>query len=238
MSIKNIIMKESEYFKKLYDCALLPTGYRQPYPYNLGYYDGVKWTFDCNNLAKAILNGWQPVKQPGYFQADLSKTGDLTDYDLYVQGSINPFNTDFRTLSSHIEALYLDGHYGTYLGKECEFKRKSGEIDVYNVIEATPAFAGGVQFTFVDNAGNRYNKKGGTAAGRWKWHSKCLFLDYEESETINYNQTLNALCNSIAKDIINGKYGNNPDRQKKIVEKFGQIIYRKAQDIVNKRALS
>lgn len=233
MAINQMIMKESEYYKKLYDCALLPTGYRQPWPYNLGYYDGTIWTFDCNNLAKAILNGWQPIKQVGYFQQDLSKTGDLGDYDLYVQGSVDPFNTDFRRLSGHIEALYMDGHYGTYLGKTVEFKRKSGEIDYYNVVECTPAFAGGVQFTYVDNAGNRYNKKGGSSAGRWKWHSLCKFLEYVEPDTINYNQTLNALCNSIAKDIKAGKYGNNPERQKKIVEKYGYIIYRHSQDIVN-----
>lgn len=236
MAITDILITETDFYKKLYNTALLPTAYKQPYPYNLGWYDGNVWSFDCNNLVKAILNGWQPIKKVGYFQADLSKTGDLSDKDLYIKGSIEPYNTDFRTLSAHIEGLYMDGHYGTYLGKNVSFKRSStGIIDVYNVVECTPAFAGGVQFTYVDSAGNRYNKKGGTSAGKWKWHSKCLFLEYEESETINYNQTLNALCNSIAKDILSGKYGNNPYRQEKIIEKYGQIIYRKAQDIVNKK---
>lgn len=232
MAITDILITESEYFKKLYDTALLPTGYNQPYPYNLGYYNGRIWTFDCNNLAKAILNGWQPIKRVGYFQADLSKTGDLTDYDLYVKGCSSPFNGDFTALSGQIEALYMDGHYGTYLGKTVEFKRNNGTVDRYNVVECTPAFAGGVQFTYVDSAGRRFNKQGGVMAGAWKWHSKCRFIDYKE-KTFNYNQTVNALCKSIAADIRKGNYGNNPERKNKIVNEYGNLIYRHAQDMIN-----
>ena len=47
---------DKEYVAKLELAATIPNGYDQPYPYNCGYFDGERTTWDCVNLNDCTLN--------------------------------------------------------------------------------------------------------------------------------------------------------------------------------------
>ena len=161
----------AEYVKALETAAAQHTMYWNAYPYNLGYYhsNGV-FSFDCNNLVKAILNGWEPIKKAGYFCSDLRRTGDCDEWHLLAQ---TEFSTDFSQMHC-VSVLYMPGHIGSYLSKEVT---RGGRT--YNCIEATAAWGGGVLYSFCDRYGNRYNHKGGSQNGRWThWGKMTKWLDY------------------------------------------------------------
>ncbi len=136
------------------------TFYKNKYPYNLLYYYGNdRWSADCNNLIKALLNG-RDIHNAGVntFQSNLSFTGDVTELGLL--NLCRNISTDFSNLGTHPHILYMDGHVGTYLGYEVEYYG-----NVYNTVECT-AWTGdvghnGVIYSYVDKGGNRRFHKGG-----------------------------------------------------------------------------
>ena len=170
-----VIMTERQFVERLTKIKNRKTFYKNKYPYNLCYInnDG-RTSADCVNLVKAILNGYDVNNtKVGYYQRDLSNTGDCTEAELLAQ--CTDVSTDFNILSSHPEILYMKGHIGTYLGYTVDGK--------YNVIECTKSFGGGVVYSWVDADGTRRQKKDGLKNGKWSHHGKASkWVEYSKEE--------------------------------------------------------
>lgn len=160
-------IKQSKLISDLETLAQSPSQYSNDYPYNVLYYDGKKWFADCVNLFKALFNGRDITdKTPGSYQHDLSFTGDLTEWQML--NACSDVSTNFGKLKAgEFRCLYMDGHFGGYLGKETINPRTGG---VVNVVESSPAFEDGIQYSYVSSVGTRYNYKGGTVRGKWTHH--------------------------------------------------------------------
>lgn len=154
-----VIMTDVQFVERLTQIRNRKTFYKNKYPYNLCYInkDG-RTSADCVNLVKAILNGYNVYNNTiGYYQRDLSNTGDCTEAELLAQ--CEDVSSDFSKLGNKAMILYMKGHIGTYLGKVVDGK--------YNVIECTTSFGGGVVYSWVDSDGTRRNEKGGYKAKKW-----------------------------------------------------------------------
>ena len=160
------IMTAAQWVERMEHCANQhPNAYKNSYPYNLLYFDGTTLSADCVNLQKALFNGYDIARshEKGYYQRDLSKTGDCTEYGLLKQCS--EISSDFTKLDDRPRILYKSGHIGAYLGKEVAF---GGKVD--HCIEATVAFGGGIVYAYVDRSGRRFNVKGGAQNSAWTKH--------------------------------------------------------------------
>ena len=148
-----VIMTERQFIERLKALASRNTYYYNKYPYNLCYIhsDG-RTSADCVNLVKAILNGYDVNKKgAGYYQKDLSNTGDCTEAELLCQ--CTDVKTDFSNLGTHPRILYMKGHIGTYIGITPDNR--------FNVIECTTSFGGGIVYSWVDQDGTRRSENGG-----------------------------------------------------------------------------
>ena len=158
-----IIMTERQFVERLLNIKNRKTKYNNKYPFNLCYIHRDYTSADCVNLVKAILNGYNVYNNTiGYYQRDLSNTGDCTEAELLAQ--CTDVSQDFSKLSNKAEILYMKGHIGVYLGQIIE--------DKYNVVECTKSFGGGVVYSWVDADGVRRSQKGGLKNGKWTHHGK------------------------------------------------------------------
>ena len=126
--------------------------------------DGDTFGFDCVNLIKALLWGWDGDTGNSYGSALYESNGVP---DVNADGMIRicrDVTTDFGSILPG-EAVWNPGHIGIYIGKGL-------------AVEATPRWADGVQITRV------YNLLGESKeAGRyWKKHGKLPFILYETKE--------------------------------------------------------
>lgn len=211
---KNVLFDIIDHYK---------TGYWNEYPYNLGYYhnSGI-FTFDCVNLTKAVLNGWEPIKQVGYFCDEFKRTGDCDELQLINQ--CRNISGDFSKLKD-VSVLYMPGHIGNFVG---EFERNGKK---YNVIECTSNdFASGVIPSYVDSFGYRFTHKNGMLlGGSWKKHGTMeKWLTYDQKEPFDYEKAIR-----ISMKIEKGDYGNNPERRETITKKYGAEYYESAQGMIN-----
>lgn len=150
-----------------------PTIYCNKYPKNLGYWDGSKFSFDCWNLIKAIINGWQPNKTVGYYQKDLSITGDVDGATLLRRCTVK--SKDFSQISVPGTYLYLPGHAGTYIGDTII----NGQT--VNVVECTGAWEKKVLYSYVDSKGGRYKFKGSSSrASTWTDWGLLPYIQYTD----------------------------------------------------------
>lgn len=158
-----VIMTSVQLVERLEKLAARKTFYKNKYPYNLCYInsDG-RTSADCSNLYKALLNGYDVNKTTvGYYQKNLSNTGDCTEAGLINQ--CTSITTDFTKLKEgEPRLLYMSGHIGGYIGKVVTKNNKQ-----YNVIEATPAFGNGIVYSWVDADGTRRACNGGSKNGKW-----------------------------------------------------------------------
>lgn len=163
-----IIMSEREFVERLRVLANRPSFYKNKYPFNLCYInpDG-RTSADCVNLLKAIFNGYDVNnKKVGYYQRDLKNTGDCTEAELLCQCS--DVSEDFSKLDKHARVLYMrtpNGHIGAYLGFEI-----TRNNNIYNVIECTASFGGGIVYSWVDKDGTRRHCKKGVKNCKWQKH--------------------------------------------------------------------
>ena len=179
-----VIMTERQFVERLEAIRNRKTFYKNKYPYNLCYInkDG-RTSADCVNLLKAILNGYNIFNNTvGYYQKDLTNTGDCTELELLKQ--CQEVSQNFTSLTEHAEILYMKGHVGAYIGKTIEGK--------YNTIECTKSFGGGVVFSWVDSDGTRRNQKDGVKNGKWTHHGKptrwCSLIEEVKEEKPASNQ--------------------------------------------------
>lgn len=169
----------------------LDTGYYAKYPYNLGYWNGKEFTFDCWNLTKAVLWGWEPKQEIGYFQKQRPETtlGDWTGTKML--SCCDDVSSDFSKTFEGASQLTPDGnHWGISLGKDIEVNSV-----IVNTIECIPDNAGwnrGCQYTYTAPDGKRYWYKGGpqgvdiagSIGSRWAKFGRMPWVDYAEKETL------------------------------------------------------
>lgn len=179
-----------------------PTFYKNVYPYNLCYvHDNGKTSADCVNLYKALLNGYDVNKRtPGYFQNNLSNTGDVNEWGLEQQCS--DLSRDFTKLKNGEPRLlymeyYSDGKKHTHTGGFIGEFEKYGKT--YNVCECTAAWGGGILFSYVDNQGRRFKSKGGAQNKAWTYNGLMTpWVDYSVKyppyiyEGVNYKDVFDA----------------------------------------------
>lgn len=147
-----VIMTSEQYIERLKALAARKTYYYNKYPYNLCYVhsDG-RTSADCVNLIKALFNGYNVnINTPGYYQSNLSNTGDCTELGLLNQ--CTGISKDFKAIKAPA-ILYMKGHVGTYIGITPDNR--------FNVIECTTSFGGGIVYSWVDQDGTRRSENGG-----------------------------------------------------------------------------
>lgn len=222
-----VIMTSEQFITRLKALADRKTFYKNKYPYNLCYIhkDG-RTSADCVNLVKAILNGYNIYNNTiGYYQKDLSNTGDCTEAELLAQ--CTDVDTNFSNLVAP-SILYMKGHIGTYVGLVV----KNGHA--YNVIECTPAFGNGIVYSWVDEDGTRRSEKGGNKAKKWTHHGL-------PTRWVSFNATESPVSPEkkkdykvIAQEIIDGKWGNGDDRKARLRKAgYTDEEIKKIQSIVN-----
>lgn len=117
--------------------------------------------FDCVNLIKGILWGWNGNENKTYGGASYNTKGVP---DVSADGMIK-LCTDVTTDFSKIEpgeAVWCKGHIGVYIGNGL-------------AIECTPAWKNKVQITAVKNIGT----KSGYNARTWTKHGKLPYIEYD-----------------------------------------------------------
>ena len=207
-----VIMTASEYIRRLEVIAARNTYYSNKYPNNLCYIhsDG-RTSADCWNLIKALLNGYDVNKTTvGYYQKDLSNTGDCTVDGLIKQCS--DVSTNFKKLKNgEPRLLYMKNHAGSFIGE------KVIDGKVYNVIESTGSWERKVLYSYVDETGARRHYKGAAKNGQWTKHGKMTaWLDYSGTPEVAPVQPIEKNLDAVAMDVYKGKYGNEPNRSKKL----------------------
>ena len=170
--------------------------------------------FDCVNLIKGILWGWN---------ADLSKTYGGAVYgsngcpDTNANGMFWDYCYDQTNDFSNIipgEFVWMEGHIGVYIG---------GGL----AVECTPIWNDGVQITAVGNIGS----KSGYATRTWTSHGKSKLIDYSDTPTPGPEPTPVTLKYKIDDHVIvSGRLfgtanGENPG---KVVDGLETIITRVA----------
>ena len=124
--------------------------------------------FDCVNLIKGILWGWDGDLSRTYGGAGYACNG-VPDYDAKKMiDCCREVSTDFSTIVP-AEAVWMDGHIGVYVGEGL-------------VVEATPKWRGGV---LTSTCGNVAAKQipGTAGSRRWTKHGKLPWVDYAAQET-------------------------------------------------------
>lgn len=207
-----VIMTASEYIRRLEVVAARNTYYSNKYPNNLCYIhsDG-RTSADCWNLIKALLNGYDVNKTTvGYYQKDLSNTGDCTVDGLIKQ--CTDVSTNFKKLKNgEPRLLYMKDHAGSFIGE------KVIDGKVYNVIESTGSWERKVLYSYVDETGARRHYKGAAKNGQWTKHGKMTaWLDYSGTPEVAPVQPAEKNLDAVAMDVYKGKYGNEPNRSKKL----------------------
>lgn len=166
-------MKQTDYIKALELAVSLPNFYNNTPGKNLGYHwsDG-RFSYDCWNLIKVALTGKLGTNPVGT-NISPTVTGDVDGKTLLNRCTER--SRDFSKLRVPGTYLYIysSPHSGTYIGE----REVNGHI--VNVIECTAAWGGGVQYTYVDEKGGRYNYKGGSK-NKYGWEEYGLLTPYVE----------------------------------------------------------
>jgi len=145
---------------------------------NLGYHweDG-RFSFDCWNLIKAILAGWDATNPVGT-NVPPTVTGDISGYQMLMQCTER--SKDFSKLKQPGTYLYLSTspHAGVYVG---DFEYQN---EIFNVVECTGAWESKVQYTYVDEQGGRYLYKGGPKnTYSWTDYGLLPWVEYADVPT-------------------------------------------------------
>lgn len=203
--------------------------------YNVGLWTGACWSFDCLGFVHCMVNGFVGNKAElgggAVMDEFVTHSDELTTLSRYCYD----VSGDFRNLTPG-ELLYMDGHVGLYVGNIEPF----GDGRIFNVAECCySSWGGGGLLSYVGPSGERVNHKGGSQAGYWTRHGKFYRVDYDEAAPVVPDpdepipECTPADILNIVNDTFVGVYGNNPDREKVLTEKYGKTVYRQVQDILN-----
>lgn len=160
--------------------------------------------FDCVNLIKGILWGWNGNVNAVYGGAVYASNGvpDTNANGMFLDCCYDQSN-DFSNIIPG-EFVWMEGHIGVYIG------------DGY-VVECTPIWKDGVQITYLGNwGGNRE----GYSTRTWTSHGKCKFIDYSGSPEPTPEPTPISLKYKVGdKMIFTGRlyataYGEDPGQER------------------------
>ena len=161
-----IVMTAEDFIDCLWKAYSRPNYYYNSYPYNLGYYDGSRISFDCWNLGKAII--WTKGEIVNNYTvgayAAMDASCGLGDWDgeTIIRAAPN-CNGDFTNLIPG-EWLYMENHTGYYVGDG-------------KVIECTAGWGvWAITVSQIDKYGNR--SRNGVPNGAWDLHGMVPWLDY------------------------------------------------------------
>lgn len=169
-------MKQQQYLDMLKLAHDVPNFYNNTPGKNLGYHwSNGSFSFDCWNLIKVVLAGWNATNPVGTNVAP-KVTGDIDGYHILIQCSNRSKDFSKCKIPGTYLYIYSSPHAGTYVGDTV--------IDgkTYNVIECTGAWGGGVLYTYMDEKGYRYQYKGGPK-NTYKWEEYGL-LPWVEYDTV------------------------------------------------------
>ena len=155
--------------------------------------------FDCVNLTKGILWGWNGNQNAAYGGAKYAANGVP---DVSADGMIAKCRDVSASAWDKLvpgEGLWMPGHWGLYIGDGL-------------AVECTPIWGNGVQITAVLNIGS----KSGYNARRWTKHGKLPWVEYD-TETVDEaveaaKETIKAkagLADSTIKYLADYKYGDD-----------------------------
>ena len=142
--------------------------------------------FDCVGLIKGILWGWCGNASATYGGAKYAANGVP---DTSADGMISlcqNVSSDFSRIEPG-EAVWLSGHIGIYAGNG-------------KVIEATPAWTGGIQISDISTSGKR--SKNGSGSAYWKKHGRLPFVSYGSSDFSWSEEKVN-LTGTVTADALN-----------------------------------
>lgn len=152
-----------------------------PENYNwLAQAENADWLFDCVNLCKAIIWGWNGSDE--VYGGAKYCSNNMPDIDADSLGlQCSSVSSDFSKIEIG-EVLLMPGHCGIYIGNGC-------------AVEATASWGAKVMITAVGNIGN----VPGLNTRYWKSHGKLKQVDYSVSNStstsqqqINYKQAIPA----------------------------------------------
>lgn len=177
MSYDVVFTKQAFADKLIHIATEVDSLYKNKYPQNCGYYNGSKFSWDCWNLVKSLIWGWQEERTEGYFcyQPDLYGLGD------WDGGTIMSYCTDVSSDFSNLTVgefllTAAKDHAGVYVG---EFTDRSGQP--CNVVECTTTWnENRVIGSWVDPDGTRRNCKDGLVSKFWARHGKLPWVDYSD----------------------------------------------------------
>ena len=172
------------------------TRYTKNNTYNQGRAEMIKkatadtFGFDCVCLIKGVLWGWNGDKGKVYGGATYAsnKVPDVGADEMLLY--CDNISADFRELKVG-EFLQMRGHCGVYIGEGL-------------AVECTPKWENKVQITAVGNIG----VKKGYNTRTWEKHGELIFIDYENTKSVD----------DLAKEVINGLWGNGATRKQKLTE--------------------
>lgn len=180
------LMNENEFVEKLLYLVEQNSTYTSAQGDNLLLWKNGQFHCDCSGLIKAVLNGFDiyNVKE-GDKLSGFPLTGDKNSQQLI--DSCTDVSTEFNLLKySGPRFLYFPGHIGVYIGKEVQCGANENEI--CNVVECTSSWDGGIQLSYVNSFGKRYNKKDGKSENNWEKNGlPTLWIQYN-CKNINPNQ--------------------------------------------------
>lgn len=138
------------------------TWYCNTFPGNSCYiYGNGTFSADCIGMIKGVINTPDIVQSftPGIYAKIGAIIPDIGEREIYNQCTEK--SSDFRNIpfGAYLEMDSIVGHAGIYVG---EFQQGSY---IYNTIECTTDFGGGVRASFVNQYGQRLTCKGGYYSG-------------------------------------------------------------------------
>lgn len=149
--------------------------------------------FDCVNVIKAVLWGWNGDKTKSYGGAKYASNGvpDINDAQMFEK--CTEVSTDFSKIEIG-EAVWMKGHIGVYIGDGL-------------AAECTPKWKNNVQITACNRTKAGYNRR------NWTKHGKLPYIDYVATE-VKPGKTETAekkegVCNVEVKVLKKGAKGDN-----------------------------
>ena len=191
------MMKVSKFVETLVKIANEPTVYYSVAGGDWCKWNGSSWNMDCVCMIKGVLWGFNFNKNASHGGAIYGSNGVYDDNADGILKRCSNISTKFDNIEIG-ELLHMAGHVGVYIGDR-------------KVVEATAGWNYKVQISDIGLDGRR--SRNGVTLGYWKEHGKLQYVDYSENEP-KPSKTIEELAN----EVIAGKWGNNPERKKRLLE--------------------
>ena len=176
------LINQNELVKQLLYLVNKSSDYSNVPGQNMMNYIGGTFYCDCSGMIEALLNGYDiyNVKE-GSKPKDFPITNDINSKQL-IDGCEDISENFFELIppSPRVRFLYFEeprSHIGVFIGKEV--RCGENEDEVCNVVECTSSWSRGIQLSYVDYRGIRYDKKGGKDESKWIKHGlPTKWLEY------------------------------------------------------------